>query len=247
MLRIAICDDDARFLEGTLNVLLKSALAQLQAPADISMFTDGRKLLDKLRSHDRFDIIILDVEMPSINGKELAGKLRMLDGTFHLIFVTAYPAEVYNTLQYRVDAFIPKEALPERLPVDLKRVITEIEQDKPQYEFFDMIDGNGRKHRLKLVVNDIFCLSCITKSIYLHTCNEQYLLVNKKFEYFVDKYIPLGFFEICRGYLVNLIHVKMVNSIDLVMDNNVRLPVSRRRQKLLLESLSRMISQEVYF
>lgn len=245
-MEIAVCDDDALFLKNTICMYLKFSLAQLSVQANISIFTDGKKLLESVENRDLYDIVILDVEMPSINGKELAGRLRMLDASFRLIFVTAHKIEVYNTLQYHVNAFIPKDSSPDRFIDEFKRVISEFQQDRPKYELFEVMDSKRGKYSIKLVINDIFYICCVSKSTYLHTYNNEYELIGENFQFWLNKYTQQGFVEICRGYLVNLAHIEMINEIDLVLDNGECLPVSRRRKKMLLDSLSRMISQEVY-
>jgi CheY-like chemotaxis protein len=55
-------------------------------------YTDSVKALQEFRPN-YYDLILLDIKMPMLNGFELCKKIRELDNTVHIIFVTA--AEEY--------------------------------------------------------------------------------------------------------------------------------------------------------
>ena len=56
---------------------------------------------------------------------------------------------------------------------------------------------------------------------------------------FADK----GFFEVCRGYVVNISKIRSVNSIDLELDNGELIPLSRRRARALLGRISDYVTE----
>ena len=74
MIKIAVCDDDEIFISKT----LKHAVSVAVKSAEITpkIFIDGTSLLDRFQNGEYYDIVILDIDMPKINGKELAAKLR---------------------------------------------------------------------------------------------------------------------------------------------------------------------------
>jgi CheY-like chemotaxis protein len=51
-------------------------------------YTDSVKALQEFRS-DYYDLILLDIKMPLLNGFELCKKVREVDKTIHIIFITA--------------------------------------------------------------------------------------------------------------------------------------------------------------
>ena len=50
--------------------------------------TDSVKALQEFRPH-LYDLILLDIKIPVLNGFELCKKIRELDRTVHIIFITA--------------------------------------------------------------------------------------------------------------------------------------------------------------
>ncbi len=76
MIKIAICDDDEIFISKTLKHAVSVAVKSAEITPKIRFFIDGTSLLDRFQNGEYYDIVILDIDMPKINGKELAAKLR---------------------------------------------------------------------------------------------------------------------------------------------------------------------------
>lgn len=73
MIKIAVCDDDTVFISATLKYAVSNAIKATNLNPDVKYFTNGMTLLEKFQT-EYFDIVILDIDMPEINGKELAKK-----------------------------------------------------------------------------------------------------------------------------------------------------------------------------
>ena len=187
--------------------------------------------------------MLLDIDMPAINGKELAGKLRLLNSSFFLAFITSYKTEVFNTIPYRINAFIPKDSPTETMRSELCRVISEYKDFAPEYRLFETLD-NGEKNVIRVVADDIFCFCCIRRNVYLKTGNRTYHLVKEKISELAKEYTQYGFFEICRGYIVNISKVRTVNSLEVELDNGEKLPLSRRRTKELMSRISEYVTSK---
>jgi FixJ family two-component response regulator len=82
-MRIAVVDDDQS---------VRKALARLLVTAEFepSTFGSAREFLHSLKTNS-FNCIILDLQMPEINGLDLQGHLRATGIDIPLIFMTAYP------------------------------------------------------------------------------------------------------------------------------------------------------------
>lgn len=100
MIRIAICDDDVKVL-AALKDYLHCYAKEKNMQLNVILFQNGIELL----KHDikNIDMIFLDVEMPEINGIELARQIRQVNTQVMILFVTNY---IQYALQgYEVQAF----------------------------------------------------------------------------------------------------------------------------------------------
>jgi DNA-binding response OmpR family regulator len=83
--RILIVDDDASLL-SLLRILLTSAGYQVQTAVD------GQQALMVAAMYE-FDVILLDLEMPVMNGREFFGEYRNRGNQTPVVVVSAYGAE----------------------------------------------------------------------------------------------------------------------------------------------------------
>ena len=163
---MSICDDNKKYITEKLKPLTERAAAEANCSAEITLFTDGNSLIEAFEQGRGFDIVMLDIDMPAINGKAVAERLRLLDSVFFLLFITSFRAEVFNTIPYRINAFIPKDSGDSAIAAEIKRVLADYAAHKPEYLLFDAVNG-GERSALKLTAEDIFCFCCVRRKVYL--------------------------------------------------------------------------------
>ena len=79
--RILIVDDEP-------DTCIVYQMVLQDAGYECKSYTDSVKALQEFR-HDYYDLILLDIKMPVLNGFELCKKIRELDKTAKIIFITA--------------------------------------------------------------------------------------------------------------------------------------------------------------
>lgn len=243
-MRIAICDDNEKYITEKLKPLTERAAAEANCSVEITLFTDGNGLIEAFEHGSGFDIVMLDIDMPAINGKAVAEKLRLLDSVFFLLFITSFRAEVFNTIPYRINAFIPKDSGDIAIAAEIRRVLADYAAHKPEYLLFDTVNDVERSV-LRLTAEDIFCFCCVRRKVYLKTGSREYQLSAVRISELAKRFADRGFFEVCRGYVVNISKIRSVNSIDIELDNGEMIPLSRRRAKALLARISDYVTARV--
>ena len=98
MIRIALCDDSSAFLEETKFMIEHWD----KCPQNITMelFEDGDTLI-LTHAKKPFDIILLDIVMPLLNGIETAKELREKDKNVKIVFLT-------SSAEFAVDSYAVK-------------------------------------------------------------------------------------------------------------------------------------------
>jgi CheY-like chemotaxis protein len=61
---------------------------------------DGQKGLELLQSGESLDLLITDVGMPGLNGRELADAARAIQPDLPILFITGYAGKVLDSLQF---------------------------------------------------------------------------------------------------------------------------------------------------
>ena len=82
---IAIVDDDESVCRA-----IKRFVRSLGMEADT--FASGQEFIDHIEAmpSERFDCVILDVQMPGLNGLDVQERLKRLGNRFPIIFITAH-------------------------------------------------------------------------------------------------------------------------------------------------------------
>ncbi len=116
--RILIADDDPDIRDGCSQVLSRLG-------CQITETSTGAEALRLLNKYE-FDLLLLDLKMPDINGLDLLRTIREQDDSLPVIMITAY-----GTIQNAVEAmrmgandFLPKPFEPEELRLVIRRTLS---------------------------------------------------------------------------------------------------------------------------
>ena len=126
MVKICLIDDDQ-------NILASLSLALKSEKFDVETYSDGISGLEALKSNN-FDIAILDIKMPRLDGLEVLQKFRN-SSDIPVIFLTSKDDEIDQLLGLKMgaDDYITKpfsqKLLIERVKVILKRTAFSLENE----------------------------------------------------------------------------------------------------------------------
>jgi DNA-binding NarL/FixJ family response regulator len=110
-IQLIIVDDNPIFLEG-----ITAYLSKIEAFEIAAAFSSGPDLLEAIDNYDP-DVIILDIEMPWVNGLETAKRLNSNGIKLKLIALTLYYDDIYikKLIEAGFMGFVNKNNVTEQL------------------------------------------------------------------------------------------------------------------------------------
>ena len=168
MVKICLIDDDQ-------NILASLSLALKSEKFDVETYSDGIAGLEALKNNN-FDIAILDIKMPRLDGLEVLQKLRNMSD-IPVIFLTSKDDEIDQLLGLKMgaDDYITKpfsqKLLIERVKVILKRTVFSSEENQVNNDSLiergnlllnmDRHECHWKGERIKLTVTEFLLLESL--------------------------------------------------------------------------------------
>ena len=231
LIQIAVCDDEEGVLRRTEALLRDYDKAELE----ISSFLGGEALLASGR---RFDVILLDIDMPGLSGLATAEQLRRKDQTVKLIYVTNYSD--YTIFAFAVHAFayllkpLQKEALFHQLNDAL------LYGRKTQEEPLEFVTREGIR---RVCPSEILCFEYQSRQVLLRTAGQCWHLKSKLAD--VAKSMAAHDFVMPhKSFVVNLYAVQSIHGYDILLSDGSRVPLSQKKSVEFRRSLNRYLARE---
>ncbi|MCQ2751940.1 MAG: LytTR family DNA-binding domain-containing protein [Coriobacteriales bacterium] len=235
MLKAIIVDDEAPARSELHFLLDETKMVQVVAEA-----ANVREAMEKIHKF-RCDILFLDVNMPGVNGIELAESLRILRNPPYIIFVTAYSEYAVKAFEINVTDYLVKPVETERLIKSINKVKSLIASSgKPSATNRIAVEKGGKK--LFVSTDKIRYIMSKDDYSYIYTKQDRYLST-ESLAHLEEKLETSKFFRVHRRYLVNLNFVSAVETASggtlllQIKGEEEKIPVSRRRCAALKKTL----------
>ncbi|MFL1471425.1 LytR/AlgR family response regulator transcription factor [Paraclostridium bifermentans] len=99
MVVLGICDDEKHY-RSIIRKYLEEILQSNAQSYEIHEFTSGEELLENYPNN--LDILILDIQMDSIDGMNTARRIRTFDSNVEIIFMTSYSEFMLEGLEHLI-------------------------------------------------------------------------------------------------------------------------------------------------
>lgn len=224
MIKIALCDDNQLFLDEMKRKVTHWFQASVaNCPAIITEFQDSALLALALEEGRSFDLFILDVEMPRINGLHLARIIRRSGSRGMIIFLTSH-----------------NEFAPEGYKVNALRYVSKLELDKqlPEALFaakkeFDRLDDaclivQHYNDLNRIPYHDIMYVRHTGRTSEITTFTGEKVQDNRGLKTIFDVLDDKRFMFIERGCFANMQFSLRIRDTYLVLSTGEELQISRK-------------------
>lgn len=228
MYRVAVVEDDMKYQQQIFSyfeLLRKEQGLEFQ----ITAYSDGIDIVDNYKGI--YDLILLDIEMPLLDGMTAAERIRTYDEDVLLIFITNLAQ--YAIRGYSVNAldYVLKPMTFPAFSMKIQRACKIIDKKRDKYILLNSENGTSR-----IAVSNIYYVDVTDHLLTYHTVAGDY----RVFGVLKDLENQLGdtFVRCNKCYLVNLDYVEGIAE-DVVTVHGIPLKISRSRKRDFVQKISK--------
>lgn len=208
-LRTLIVDDEALARSR-----LRALLADCRSPAAevVAEAAHGEGALKQLASA-RYDLVLLDVHMPGLDGLELARRLRHHEAAPAVVFVTAYAAHAVTAFELEAVDYLTKPVRAERLQQALQKAERYLKERRalvPEPQDVLLIQDRGRTERVPL--SEVLYLKSELKYLTVRTAARSHIFDGSLAE--LEERYPAKFVRVHRNALVARSAIRALEKYD---------------------------------
>ena len=229
-IRIALCDDEAAYHEIITKLLKKYKLTASQSSFSLSYFSSGMELLNYIDENGTFDIYILDIIMPDMNGIQLGYSLREREDFGAIIYLTSSPD--FAVESYNIDAlhYLLKPINSSKFSLCMDKAINRLKHSQTE----NISIKTPCSTRI-VPIHDILYAEHINRCI-CYYLNDNTTIKSVTFNStFKNAAAPLltykNFLAVGSSFVVNLYHVTEVTKSEMLLTNGHIVPIPRRTYK----------------
>ena len=221
-IRIALCDDN-RLAADTVAASVRSFFADKGLTTDITAFQKSKELLD-FCERCAVDLVLLDIEMPELDGVRLGQILKDKDLAPEIIYISNREDQVFSALHVHPFGFVRKSCFLKDLDDILTSYIA-LRVQKADTQKILVTTPEGRR-RIELD-NILYFEGDGTYQTIVLADDKPALRIASRMKTLQENLEEQGFLRIHKGYLVNFRYVASIRTGEVVLKNGKSLPISR--------------------
>ena len=223
-IKIALCDDDARALPVIAGAA-ESAFSAQGIQTEIYRFSSGTALLQAMeRTH--FNLLLLDIEMPGMDGIAVGKKLRAMEDDIKIVYVSEAETRVFESFQVQPLGFVRKSNFLN----DIAAVVELYAKTSSQEQVGNYLELSTRSGLLSLKSKQVRYIegSRNYQLLYMDGKKEP-IEVKMTMERLEQMTEPYGFIRVHKGYLVNYLYIQRISTGEVTLLDGTEIPIGRSK------------------
>ena len=236
MIRIALCDDNKEdMLQLHQKIIEWYRENSKNQSVSITEYSDSVYLSSVIDAGDSHDVFFLDVEMPKVDGFQLADKIRNKLPAAIIVFLTSHSELAPDGYKFRALRYVSKLVLSQKLPEALEAV---------QKEFSALESGYlvvpHYTDALRIPYNEILYVQHILRSSQIYTLRQGVIKDSRGLKTIYSVIDDKRFIYIDRSTFVNIDFIRELKGNEIILRTGESLAISRPMLANVKETIVRM-------
>lgn len=222
-MQIAVCDDDKDELLR-ISSILDTYMEEQNTPIDYKTFYSATELLSTAKS-GAYDLYLLDMIMPTVNGMDTAREIRSFDKVARIAFLTSSPEFAVESYSVKACNYILKPVTREKLFFALDDIMQSVSEKNQPSIVVKSSDG-----RVKILLSQLTHVEALDRRvIYYLSFGKAIESIAQFSEVCEELFYYSEFIQPHRSYLVNMHYISGIKNMEIILQTNVAVPIAKRR------------------
>jgi len=226
MLKVCVCDDSVEFVRIFINqfdFVCKRVFSDYIKYDFIGAFNSASEVLDYMNK-STVDLLFLDIDMPEMNGFELAKKVTKINPNVMIVFVSGHDHYVFEVFEFSPFGYLRKAKIMDELPVLVKRIKETVERKSVR------VDLDTVKGQVSIAVKDVVYIKSEGNYYKIIFNSGDSILCRGTLSSIEKIWTQYDFFRVHAAYIVNLDFIQSVRNNELIVgEYSEVIPISQRR------------------
>jgi len=222
VIRVVIAEDNPDYTRQ-LHKYLQKYEQETGETCQITCFQDGLSLIEQYSP--TWDILLLDIEMPRLDGMSAARHIRKIDSSVIIIFITNMGKYAIKGWEVGAMDFVLKPISYFAFATKMTKAVSVIHERKQASLVIPDRDGMQ-----KILSDEIYYIEIMDHWLHIHTEHGVYSMLGtlRDMETRLAEY---HFARCSKCYLVNLRHIVRLHGFTVTLTDGQTLQISRQKKK----------------
>lgn len=217
--RIAITDDNPADIKYIHSVLERWADSR-SLSVHIDSYPSAEAFLFQYEENPACDIILLDIEMPGMDGVTMAKRLREKNSTAVIVFITGYSDYIAEGYDVSALHYLMKPVDPDRFMEVLDRAVERLCREEKY------LTVKTTNEIVRIPMSSVLFLEAARNYVTIHAEGRGDFVVRHKLGDFESK-LDERFLRVGRSYIVNLTKLYRITRSEVLFPDGAVLPLPR--------------------
>ncbi len=223
MIKIFLCDDEKVVYDSVKEIILKNGKGEI-SDYEITFFKSGEELL---KYESDCDILLLDIEMPLMDGIETARRLRERKSSCVIIMLTSNVSRFKEAFRIGALRYVTK-------PIDEEELFEALHEAENHLIGRRIFQIEEKGIAYSIPESDIVYLMSDRNATYIYAKHREFRSQVSLQDW--KEQLDERVFYLChRSYLVNMGYVNDFSEKEVSLETGEKIPVSRRKYQAFFQ------------